>query len=1246
MFSQGFELDWANEYNLHELGANRTKIVSDNNGNVYMAGTIDNTAIIDFDFSQSVYNVSSGNGNDQLFISKYDKYNNLIWVKKFTSSSSVMNPTITIDSSENILLTALFNSGTIDVDPNAGVTNLQSASTCSLFIKLDSNGNFIWAKNLGNITFNDINIDQYGAIYSTGSFASTVDFDPGIAVFNLTSLTNANIFILKLDIDGNFTWAKSFESEGNGLGSAIRIDSLLNVYCVGSHSQTTDFDSGSAVYNLSALGDAGDPFVLKLDPSGNFLWANTFGSENSEAGLDLKIDSKQNVIIAGEFNIDIDIDSGIGTHVISGNNVNNAYVIKYDKNGTLLWGRGLGSGALSAKALEIDELDNIIVAGRFGNDLNVFSIFDSLNLELYGQSDIFILKMDSLGHVFDGNKYDNQDYNNDVLSDIYLTKEGDFYLTGYGTYLYESKFFLLKYKGNKVTGRFFKDVNENCTKDDLEMGLNDFRGVIFPGGKVVQSNAFGYWYLDSLDIGEYILVCDSLSSWKNNCEDTVHFTISNSDEATFITEIGLSNEIQCSSPNLSISMPFIRRCFEHQKIYIQSCNDIQSTSLLENPYSIVELDSMLIFESSTLSYSDLGNNRFRFNHSNLYPNECVDFEIDVTVSCDAALFETICVKGNLFPVESCVYDTIPSSSPIDFTPCSLPWDNSSLIVEGWCQNDSIYFNVTNSGQPGDGDMSCFSPVRIFLDGQYLSLDSLMLNGGESKMFIFSADGRTWRLEADQHPRHPGDSHGNTNNWTPNLISILPPDDTNTFLDIFCGPVTGSYDPNDKTGYPLGVGSSHLIQPNGQLDYLIRFQNTGTDTAFTVVIRDTLDFDLNIFTVNSGVSSHPYTFRMHDSRVLEWTFNNILLPDSTTNETESHGFVMFRVNQNPNLADSTEITNNVGIFFDFNDPIITNTTLHKVGRGFCNAYPRNNKIIDLQSCELITYNSKSYNNSGTYFQIISGYPNIDTLLQLNIKIKNSYSTISESFCGPYQYTSPDNQIYSQTGTYMAIIPNSNGCDSIITINLAINNSSSSIINETACFSYAAPDNQIYTQSGTYEVIIANSQACDSIITINLTVNNVSAEITNNSPNLIATATSGSYQWVDCLNGNQALIGETNQSFTAPQNGEYAVIVSQNSCSDTSGCLVISDIVLNDLKEFNTANFSLFPNPTTDFLNIIFENSEENISIKLMTLSGQIVLQESNLSGKEIKIDLSSQAKGMYLLEVEMEGKKEVMKVIKE
>jgi alpha-tubulin suppressor-like RCC1 family protein len=489
-----------------------------------------------------------------------------------------------------------------------------------------------------------------------------------------------------------------------------------------------------------------------------------------------------------------------------------------------------------------------------------------------------------------------------------------------------------------LLGSTYNDINENCVQDS-QPGLNKRKAVIQPGDIVVETNNFGYWYLDSLSVGTYTITIDTTGKWRPTCGITQNFTVTDPNGLTQVPSFGLVSTQPCSEPTISINMPFMRPGFSNQYVYVQACNDYIATGALNSAYVDVALDELITVNSASISYTDLGDNSFRFDVGTLNPGQCVSFDMSTTVSASAVLGQTLCMEALLYPVENCVLDTIPTPTPPDFTPCTLPWDNSSILVEGECVGDSIVFTITNTGDPVDGDMDCFSPVRLYIDGEYIWLDSIQLAGGETFTYTFSGDGRTWRLEVDQHPLHPGNSHpnatielcGDPTNWTPDLVNILPHDDEDPIKDIYCGIVTGSYDPNDKTGYPLGVGEDHLIEPNRKMEYVIRFQNTGTDTAFTVKILDTLDTDLDIFSVRSGVSSHNYHFRMHGPRVLEWTFYDIQLPDSTTNEPASHGFVAFTAKQNKDLADGTEINNRVGIYFDYNDPIITNTTSHIIGR---------------------------------------------------------------------------------------------------------------------------------------------------------------------------------------------------------------------------------------------------------------------------------------------------------------------------
>ena len=143
-------------------------------------------------------------------------------------------------------------------------------------------------------------------------------------------------------------------------------------------------------------------------------------------------------------------------------------------------------------------------------------------------------------------------------------------------------------------------------------------------------------------------------------------------------------------------------------------------------------------------------------------------------------------------------------------------------------------------------------------------------------------------------------------------------------DVLATTVTGSFDPNDKLVRTSSGQSStqYFIGTDEYLDYTIRFQNTGSDTAFTVVITDTLPAELDLSSYQQGVSSHPCTVDFLTDRVVRWTFSNILLPDSTTNEPASHGLTSFRIHVQQPLVAGTVVTNAADIFFDFNPPVRT------------------------------------------------------------------------------------------------------------------------------------------------------------------------------------------------------------------------------------------------------------------------------------------------------------------------------------
>ena len=351
----------------------------------------------------------------------------------------------------------------------------------------------------------------------------------------------------------------------------------------------------------------------------------------------------------------------------------------------------------------------------------------------------------------------------------------------------------------------FNDLDENCVQES-ELGVEGVNVSITPGNYIATTESSGIASFPSLSDGTYTATIDTTNlNWSPTCPITQTFTIING--ITDCIGFGLINDNPCTDPDVSIFAPSLRRCFSNRLVYVSACNQITATGILDSSYVDVELDPLLMVDGASLPYTDLGNNTFRFETGDIYPGQCVNFTLSTTVSCDAQNGQTLCMDATLYPAEDCIFDSIPSdpitNDGIGGTldglpgPCTLPWDKSSLQVDGWCQGDSVYFSVTNTGDFGDGDMECYSPVWLTVDGVVTDTDSLQIQGGETVIYSYPASGQTFFLNAEQHPLHPGNSHpnahvelcGDSTNWTPGVVNQFPQDDADPDVDIYCGQVT-------------------------------------------------------------------------------------------------------------------------------------------------------------------------------------------------------------------------------------------------------------------------------------------------------------------------------------------------------------------------------------------------------------------------------------------------------------------------
>ncbi len=269
-------------------------------GDVYSTGSYRGTVDFDPD-SSAIFNLTCP-GNQCLFLSKLDADGNFIWAKTITSPNNIYGKALAIDPDNgDIYTTGVFN-GTVDFDPGTEIFNLTPNGFDPFISKLDSDGNFVWAKSMGGANFDfgaSIAIDP-GAIrniYLLGFFSGTVDFDPGSGVTNLTAKGGDDIFLTKLDDAGDFLWAKSIGGTAGDYGGAILPDLNGQVYVTGQFSSASISLDSFSVANADDSGTTSDFFVAKLDsplPSASVdVHATTFSVYPNPASNQINFDLEE-----------------------------------------------------------------------------------------------------------------------------------------------------------------------------------------------------------------------------------------------------------------------------------------------------------------------------------------------------------------------------------------------------------------------------------------------------------------------------------------------------------------------------------------------------------------------------------------------------------------------------------------------------------------------------------------------------------------------------------------------------------------------------------------------------------------------------------------------------------------------------------------------------------------------------------------------------------------------------------------
>lgn len=771
------------------------------------------------------------------------------------------------------------------------------------FLLVDDN-NEVWGTNTNPVELHvaklNSNFDTIWTKKHTQLFPPNTDF----IVNDVKQLSDNNILVLAYNRWGNeIILTKINYNNGNILWTQSLSVNGTNVYIHIGKEIIENPDGTLMLFHQKYAQNNGDFRLSKLSSTGNIIWTQTYTQSNHSSSYK-------------ERTLTRTLDGGYVFSLIATPPSSTTYspiVIRTDNNGNEVW----------RTAINVSEVNDLLVTSN--NDIL-----------LAGQSTSYdsaaIVKLDINGVIQYEQNYSNvqQSWGTCNFQKIISGGNNNYIAIGFSRDGNNETIYAIEFNdfGTAVTtqieGSVFFDQNLNCILDNNE-GSPSYQGMV----QVIQNTDTNYvaiqpsgFYTVLVLPGTYEV---NLIPIGNNWGVCPTASVTTTLNTTTTQNLGLQPLINCSDLTVNISTPVLIRCF--QNTYYVNYSNI-GTQNETNAFIEIEFDPFLIVNSASIPYTQNGN-IYTFQIGNLNVFQSGQFTIDVTVDCNAQLGQPHCVDAMIFPNQIC----LPNGSN---------WSGATIIADAFCSpNDSVTFKLENIGT---GNMTQARNYWVIED-QILPLQgTYQLNAGQDTTFTLPANGYTYQIQADQEITHPLGNNlpsavtfgcsSDPNITINNLINQFSLDDYLNFVDVDCQVNVGSYDPNDKQGFPVGYGSEHYITKNDGIEYLIRFQNTGTYTAFNVRIEDTIDLStLDLSTLQLQGSSHAYNLEIKDGNVLVFNFNNIMLPDSNTNEPESHGFIRFKIGQKANNPLGTVIENSAAIYFDFNAPIITNMTFHTVGENF-------------------------------------------------------------------------------------------------------------------------------------------------------------------------------------------------------------------------------------------------------------------------------------------------------------------------
>ena len=808
-----------------------------------------------------------------VYLIKTDADGFLQWSKKFKGNPLASGDAITLTQDGGYAIAGFFLPGTSGTDHRQ-----------VYLLKTDKAGNLLWSKTYGGITADAEAFDLLEM--PDGSLA--------ICGYQKDLAGKEDLLVLKTSADGDLLWSKT-------VGDALNQEKGFGIAQAG--------NGDLVVAGEKRNGPVQDIYVVRLDGNdGNVIWENVYGLYEVSSGSP-----------AADIARDI-VETNDGGFVIAGKSTvieDGSVLLKID-----------GSGNNSTTWLKIfDKADFYGLAktpnGGFlvtGNRPTTFA-----------QEDLYVVRTDSKGNILCEGSVGRAGV--DRGQAILPTPDGGVVAAGSSELFVgpfnEEKPYLVKMDKNCVVftsyiqGHIFHDFNSDCKLDAGEPGLEDWIVRIESPNytRYAAANSNGDFEILA-DTGIYkITLYPPNDAWEA-CNPVTTLHVADFSD-TFAVNIPVHARSACPRNEVDVATPVLRRCADNTYT-VRYCNSGTIPSL--NTRVEVTLDPSLTLKSSSIPAVLLKDNTYAFNIGFLENGKCGSFTFVANLDCDQTVTgQTHCVSAHIYPDSFCN---------------ATNWDRSIVVAKAKCENDTVKLSLQNIGP---GDMT--TPVGFVIVEDIILLtdpDDQMYQiqlktQGDSLVWSQQATGKTYRIISKQTPGYPGTNYAtaavegcrapDSSSFTIGYYTMFP-EDVDAFKSSDCQESNEiDFNPDNlKRGHPKGYDSAHYVRPETDLEFLIQFQNSTTDTVHQVIVRDTLSPFLDPATVHPGAASHPYDFDVYGNGIVQFTLSNLnLVPGSSASE----GFVKFRVSQRPEKPCETKILNSAAIYFDYNAPVLTNQTFHTV-----------------------------------------------------------------------------------------------------------------------------------------------------------------------------------------------------------------------------------------------------------------------------------------------------------------------------